>query len=158
MGNILGASEIVEIGIRIEKNGRDFYNTLVGQSKNQEAVGIFKFLAGEEEKHISVFRKLLDSLASYEPPEAYPGESAAYMNALAGEYVFTQDNKGQEAAKKINTDLQAVEMAIGFEKDSIIFYEGARQFLPEYDLKIVEALIDQEKSHLLQLTNLKKMI
>ncbi len=32
MGNIFAGSEIVELGIQIEKNGRDFYNTLIKQS------------------------------------------------------------------------------------------------------------------------------
>ena len=158
MGNIFGANELVEIGIQIEKNGKDFYNILANQSKNQAAIGIFEFLAAEEEKHILVFQKLLDSIEDYVPPDSYPGESMAYMSALAGEYVFTQNNKGQEVAKKIKSDLQAVEMAIGFEKDSIIFYEGIKQFLPEHDLKMVEILIAQEKGHLLQLTGLKRML
>ena len=38
MGNIFAGSEIVELGIQIEKNGRDFYNTLVSQSKSQKAL------------------------------------------------------------------------------------------------------------------------
>jgi rubrerythrin len=158
VGNIFNASEIVEIGIQIEKNGRDFYNTLVNQSENQAAIGIFKFLAGEEEKHISVFQKLLGSVESYVAPESYSGESEAYMKALAGEYIFTQSNKGQEIAKTIKSDLQAVERGIGFEKDSIIFYEGIKQFMPEHDLKTIEALISQEKGHLSQLTGLKNIL
>ena len=48
MSNIFAASEVVEIGIQIEKNGRDFYNTLKERSKNQKAAEIFSYLAGEE--------------------------------------------------------------------------------------------------------------
>jgi rubrerythrin len=158
VGNIFNSSEIVEIGIQIEKNGRDFYNTLASQSNNQAAAGVFKFLAGEEEKHISVFQKLLGSVENYVAPESYSGEAAAYMKALAGEYIFTQNNKGQEIAKTIKNDLQAVETGIGFEKNSIIFYEGMRQFVSEHDLKTVEALIIQEKGHLSQLAGLKNML
>ncbi len=33
MGNIFAGSEIVELGIQIEKNGRDFYNTLAKKIK-----------------------------------------------------------------------------------------------------------------------------
>ena len=62
MGNIFAGSEIVELGIQIEKNGRDFYNTLVKQSENSEARDIFGYLAGEEEKHIAVFQEILDSV------------------------------------------------------------------------------------------------
>jgi len=158
MGNIFAASEVVELGIQIEKNGRDFYNTLVKQSKNQKAQDIFKYLAGEEEKHIAVFQKILSSLENYQPAEAYPGEYFAYMSALAGEYVFTQINKGEEIAKGIKNDKEAVEKGIGFEKDSIIFYEGMKKVVPDYDQKVVDELIAQEQKHLRQLAELKKKI
>jgi rubrerythrin len=172
MGNIFAGSEIVELGIQIEKNGRDFYNTLVKQStlrlrsgltlseveasKNQKAKEIYRYLAGEEEKHIAVFQKILDSVHKYEPPEAYPGEYFAYMNALASEYVFTQKDKGSEIAKDITSDKEAVDLGIGFEKDSIIFYVGMKKVVPEYDHKVIDELIIQEQSHLKQLTDLKK--
>ena len=158
MGNIFSASEIVELGIQIEKNGRDFYNALCRQTKNIPAVELFKFLAGEEEKHIKVFQGLLEKTEKYEPPEIYADEYLAYMNALAGDYVFTQKNKGEEIAKGIKTDKEAVEVGTGFEKDSIIFYEGMKKAVPEYSFAVVEELIRQEQSHLRQLTDLKEKI
>ena len=158
MGNIFAGSEVVELGIQIEKNGRDFYRTLVKQLKNQKAQDIFKYLAGEEEKHIAVFQKILNSLENYQPAEAYPGEYFAYMNALASGYVFTQENKGEEVAKKIKSDKEAIEKGIGFEKDSIIFYEGMKKVVPEDDRKVVDALIAQEQMHLRQLTELKNTL
>lgn len=158
MGNIFAGSEIVELGVQIEKNGKDFYNTLTGQSKSLKAKEIFKYLAGEEEKHIKVFQSILDSVQRYEPPESYPGEYFAYMNALAGEYIFTQRDKGKKIAQKIKSDKEAVDLGIGFEKDSIIFYEGMKKVVPEYDLKIVDELIIQEQNHLRQLVDLKKQL
>lgn len=155
MGNIFAGSEIVEIGIQIEKNGRDFYNLLTRKSKNPKAADIFRYLAKEEEKHIAVFQNILDSVEKYEPAESYPGEYFAYMNALASEYVFTQKNKGEEIAKTIRTDKEAVDLGIGFEKDSIIFYEGMKKVVPTSDLKVVEELIAQEQNHLRALTDLK---
>lgn len=155
MGNIFAGSEIVEIGIQIEKNGRDFYNLLTRKSKNPKAADIFRYLAKEEEKHIAVFQNILDSVEKYEPAESYPGEYFAYMNALASEYVFTQKDKGEEIAKKISTDKEAIELGIRFEKDSIIFYEGMKKVVPTSDLKVVEELIAQEQNHLRALTDLK---
>lgn len=158
MGNIFAGSEIVELGIQIEKNGRDFYNTLTKQSKNPKAKDIFKFLAAEEERHIKIFQGILEKTEKYEPPESYPGEYFAYMNALASEYIFTQKDKGEEIAKRTKTDKEAVDLGIGFEKDSIIFYEGMKKVIPPYHLNIVEELILQEQNHLRQLTDLKKSL
>ena len=156
MGIIFAGSEIVELGIQIEKNGRDFYNTLIRRSKGKDAEEIFKYLAGEEEKHIATFRRILDNLEKYEPPESYPGEYFAYMNALASDYVFTQKDKGKEIANNITSDEEAVEEGIGFEKDSILFYEGMKKVIPEYDHKVLDEMITQEQDHLRQLSDLKK--
>ncbi len=154
--NIFAGSEIAEMGIQIEKNGRDFYNTLVEQSKNQKAKEIFKYLAGEEEKHIATFQKILDSVHKYEPPEAYPGEYFAYMNALASDHVFTQKDKGEGIAKNTKGDKEGIELGMGFEKDSILFYEGMRKVVPEHDHKVLDELISEERNHLRQLYDLKK--
>ena len=156
MVNIFAGSEIVELGIQIEKNGRDFYDTLVRQLKNKKAKEIFKYLAGEEEKHIATFQRILDKLEKYEPPESYPGEYFAYMNALASDYVFTQKDTGKRIAKNITSDKEAVDTGTGFEKDSILFYEGMKKVVPEYDHKVIDELITQEQSHLRQLSDLKK--
>jgi rubrerythrin len=95
-------------------------------------------------------------VGKYEPPEAYPGEYFAYMNALASEYVFTQKDKGAQIAKDVKTEKEAVGLAIRFEKDSIIFYQGMKKVVPEYDSSIVDGLIAEEQNHLKQLTGLKK--
>lgn len=158
MGIIFAGSEIVELGVQVEKNGRDFYNTLVRQSKHKDTKETFKYLAGEEEKHIATFQRILDKLEKYEPPESYPGEYFAYMNALASDYVFTKKDKGKEIAKNITSDKEAVDMGIGFEKDSILFYEGMRRVVPEYDHKVLDELIRQEQNHLRQLSDLKKAL
>lgn len=158
MGNIFAGSEIVEIGIQIEKNGRDFYNIMANQSKNSKAKELYKYLEGEEEKHIVAFQKVLDSVQRYEPQEAYPGEYFAYMNALASNYVFTQKDKGKEIAKKMSSGKAAIDYGIGAEKDSIIFYEGMKKVVPEYEHKVIDEIIGQEQEHLRKLSELKNKL
>ena len=156
MGNIFSGSDVIEIGIEIEKNGKDFYDALSNKSKNQGAKGVFKYLAGEEEKHIMAFQEILKKVNKYEPAEGYPGEYLAYMNALAGEYIFTEAGKGIMIAKKLNSDSEAVNAGIGFEKDSILFYEGMKKMVPDYEYNALDELIRQEQEHLNKLAELKK--
>ncbi len=158
MGNIFAGSEIVELGIQIEKNGRDFYSALAIKSKNQKAAEVFKYLSGEEEKHIKAFVNILNKTEKYEPSGLDADEYFAYMNALASEYIFTRKDKGEEIAKTVKNDLEAVDMGIGFEKNSIIFYEGMKKVMPEYDVKVVGELIIQEQNHLKQLSDLKTSV
>jgi rubrerythrin len=158
MDSTFSEYEIVELGIQIEKNGRDFYNGLVAKSDSQKARDIFKYLAGEEEKHIAVFREILSSVRKYEPPGAYPEEYFAYMNALAGDYVFTQKDKGAEIAAKTKSDMEAVELGIKFEEESIVFYEGIKKVVPEEEHRLIDKLIEQEQDHLRQLLDVKKKL
>ncbi len=156
--NIFGASEIVELGIQIEKNGRDFYKAFLDRSKEEKSKEIFRYLAGEEEKHIAVFQGILDSVHKYEPAEAYPGEYFSYMNALAADHVFTQKDKGKEMAGKVKNDKEALDLAIGFEKDSILFYVGTKRVVPQSDHQILDKLIMEEQGHLEKLSGLKRKL
>ena len=156
MGNIFSGSEIVELGINIEENGRDFYNNLAKQSKSKRAKEVFEFLAGEEERHIKVFQGLLAKTTAYEPAGLDADEYSAYMSTLAGEYIFTKKDQGGKIAKAIKSDGEAIDKGIGFEKDSVVFYQGIKKTVPDYDRKIIDELIFQEESHLLRLTELKK--
>lgn len=155
MANIFSGSEIVELGVQIEINGRDFYGALAKQAKNPKSKEVFSFLSGEEEKHILTFRKILDSVEKYEPAEAYPGEYFAYMSSLAEKYVFTQEGKGLGAANKVKSDIEALDLGMGFERDSIDFYNNMKKVVPAYDHKIVDSVIAQEQEHLRILSGLK---
>jgi len=156
MGNVFAGSEVVEMGIQIEINGRDFYTALVPKFKDRKTAEVFTYLAQEEERHIETFRKILDSVNRYEPSEAYPGEYFAYLFALAGSYVFTQKDQGAAIAKKIVNEQEAIDTGIRFEKDSILFYEGMKKVVPAHDGKTLDILITQEQNHLRKLSDLKK--
>jgi rubrerythrin len=158
MGNIFAGSEVVEIGIQIEKNGKDFYEALAGLAKDPKAKDIFNFLAAEEKKHIVVFQKILSSIEKYEPQGLDADDYTAYMNSLAGQSVFTQKDKGAELARSAKSDKEAIEIGIGAEKDSIVFYEGMKKAVPEYDLKAIDEVIAQEQGHLKRLMGLKNTV
>ena len=158
MGNIFSASEVVELGIQIEKTGWDFYNTLAQQFKATAVSQVFEFLAIEEEKHVKVFRGILAKVEKYEPQGLDADEYSAYMRSLAAEHIFTQKNKGEEIAKTIKTKEEAIQRGIGFEEDSIVFYEGMKKIVPDYDQKVIDELIRQEQHHLKQLIDLKSRI
>ncbi len=158
MGNIFSGSEIVEIGIQIEKNGRDFYREVSNCAQNEDSKKVFNYLMDSEAEHIEIFSKLLSSAQNYEPPEAYPGEYFSYMKALADDHVFTKPEAGCDIGKKVSSDIDAINMGIGFEKDSIKFYEGLRKAVPEKDHVLLDALIKTEKKHLNELIELKQLL
>jgi len=156
--NSYSGSEIVQMGIEIEKNGKAFYDTLTAKTTHDDAKKIFEYLSYEEEKHIDAFQRILNTVQQYEQPENYTGEYFDYMNALAKEHVFTQANKGVEIAEKIKDDKEAIAIAKKFESDSIIFYEGMKKAVSEKEHKLLDMLIGQEREHLEKLTFIEKVV
>ena len=154
MSNIFSAAEVVEMGIKIEENGKSFYDTVAKKSKNKNAQQAFELLAGEEENHIKRFEAILSQVKKYEPPEAYTEDYFSYIKSLSSEYVFTSKDKGEETAKDAKTDKEAVELGIGFEKQSILFYEEMKKFVLEGEQKVVDKLLEEEKEHLRKLSDL----
>lgn len=155
MDEVYSVSEVIELGIQIERNGRDFYEVLARQSKNPVIAEVFKFLSQEEEKHIVTFKQILEKAGQYQLPQVYADEYFAYINLLASNYVFTQKNKGEEIAISITSDMQAVDLGIGFEKDSIVFYEGIKKAVLEKEPALIGELIKEEEKHLKKLMDLK---
>ena len=158
MGNIFGASEVVELAVQIERNGKDFYTALADRLPNPKARDVFTYLAAQEERHMAVFQEMRGHLHRYEPPESYPGEYISYMRALASEHIFTQGGKGKEVAGRVASESEAMDLAIGFENDSIVFYTGMTKVVPDHDHPVIEAIIAEERKHLAQLMEMKEKI
>ncbi len=152
MADIFSSCELIELGVQIEVNGRDFYQELSSRAKDIKLRELFKFLAAEEGKHIGIFNEISEKQLCDKDKEFNRDEYFAYMNSLARNYVFTERDTGKKEAIVIKDEKEGVEKAIGFEKDSIVFYEGMRKIVPEK--KTVDLLIAQEKMHLKKLTEM----
>ncbi len=148
-------SEIVEIGIQIERNGREYYEALTAKAGSAAAAAAFRFLAQQESSHISVFEKLLATVEQYQPAEAYPEEYFTYLQALAGEHVFTKPAAGAAAAAQVTDDRAAIDLALRFEHDSIAFFNGMKRVVPAADHGLLAALVAEEEKHVAQLTELR---
>ncbi|MCK5451394.1 MAG: ferritin family protein [Candidatus Omnitrophica bacterium] len=147
--------EILEIAVQIEKNAGDFYSKLADKAADAEIKEVFNCLAEMEKGHIDIFKEVSDAVCGDAPEGVYSDEYFAYMNALAGQYVFTEESTGIDAAEKCGSIKESVDVAIGFEKDSILFYEEIRKNVPEKAAVFVERIVEEEKKHLRQLCGLK---
>ncbi|NQT95722.1 MAG: ferritin family protein [Candidatus Omnitrophica bacterium] len=151
-------SEIVEIGVEIEKNGHDFYNIMSDKLKDPKVKDFFRFMAGEEEKHIHDFQSILGTVKTYEPYESYPQEYFAYLNTIASEYIFTKKDELQDKIKSIETEKEAIDVSLGLEKESILFYEEMKKALQEKEKAIIDKIIEQEKNHAKGLLELRSSL
>ena len=78
------------------------------------------------------------------------------MKALADERVFKSDiSVGQVAAR---SSIEALDIAIGFEKDSIIFLHEMESVIAESGSETIQRLLDEERDHLKRLSAMKAQI
>ncbi len=152
MGIFFSGRELIEIAIGIEGNGALFYNALAGSAKNPEAKGTYVYLADQEKQHAAIFQKMLSMVSAYKPPETYTEQYNLYLKALIDSLIFTDDKVTLEMAQKVKSDTEAIQIGMQAEKDSILFYTEVRELVRPPDRKVVKKIIDEEKSHLRQLT------
>ena len=156
MAIFFSGSELVNIAIGIERNGLAFYQSLLKAEKNVMARGAYKYLADMEEQHIKTFQKMLNTVEEYGHPEIYTEEYDLYLRALVDSAVFTDDKVAREMAENARSSAEAIQIALGAEKDSILFYYDMRNLVRERDREMVDKIIEEEKSHLSRLSDLKK--
>ena len=158
MSIAFSGSELVNIAIGIERSGVIFYDTLVKSTKNVATRDVFQNLADVEREHIQIFQNMLTEAEKYQIPENYAAEYAAYLQALVDNAVFTDDFITSELATKTSSDIEALELAINAEKDTILFYYGMKEITPKSALSTLNKIITEEKRHLRQLSELKKRL
>ena len=61
-------------------------------------------------------------------------------------------------AAEADSDIKALELAISAEKDSILFYYELRDLLPHSATSTINRIIAEEKTHLQQLTEIKRKL
>ena len=156
MGIFFSGRELINIAIGIEKNGAAFYDFLVKSTKEAMARDVYRYLADKEKEHIGIFTSMLSSVGEYQPPETYTEEYALYLKALVDSSVFTDDQVARDMAQKVGSEAEALQIALGAEKDSIVFYSEMRDLVRPSDREVVDKVINEERSHLRQLSDLKR--
>lgn len=151
-------SELINIAVSIERRGVAFYDTMSKSTENQAARDSFYYLADMEREHVKIFQRLLGEVDKYHVSGSYSGEYVAYLQALVDSSVFTDEMATSEMVTRAGSDIEALELAIGAERDSILFYYEMREIIPQQAHTTVNKIITEEKSHLRQLSELKKKL
>jgi rubrerythrin len=150
--------ELVNIAIGIERSGITFYDIMARTTDNEKAREIFEDFVGMEREHLNLFQEMLAGIGDKLPPEAATPEYSGYLQALIDDAVFTNDAIMSEMVTQADSDIKALEVGISAEKDSILFYHALKDIMPARSAPVLEKILAEEKSHLQQLTALKKTL
>ena len=139
--------EIIEIAIRIEENGQEFYTAAADMVKESPDVkGLFYDLAEKEVTHIAIFQKLAEKFEA-ETFDFNVEESSDYIGHLADTHIFGRKDAGTELAKTVSSPKQGLEIAFKFENDSVVFYEELLKRASSNAKKLILQIIEEEKEH-----------
>ncbi len=154
------ADDVFNMAVRIEENGKAFYTGAAQKAKDSRVKGLFEELAEMEDGHIKQFKDLRSRLVASIAHMVWDPEGlgAGYLNAAADSHVFTAE-AATERLKGINTAEAAIEMALRFEKDSVAFFLGMKQMLPDAGGKDdIDSLIQSEMDHISMLSEVKNKL
>ncbi|MDP2912550.1 MAG: ferritin family protein [Candidatus Omnitrophota bacterium] len=155
MANVFNAAEVIDMGIEKEKKRRDFYALASRKFKDRKMKELFTRLTEWEEAHIKKFTDIRNSVEEYEIAESYQGEFESYIKSLVDDKLYKQVSPGQ-FGKSVKTPLQAIQYGIGFEKDAILFFGELIGYMPPIHVEKIKELIDEERKHLIYLSELKR--
>ena len=152
------ADHVFAMAVRIEENGKAFYEGAASGSQNESVKILFQELAQMEQGHIELFKALRSSLAPsisdivWDPQ----GLAESYLQAAADTHVFSKES-ALNRLKGVDTQEKALDIALMFEKDSLAFFLGMKSILQDPKGRgEIDQLIEQEQSHIRMLSNAKK--
>jgi rubrerythrin len=158
MAEIFLGSEICEMAVETEKKGAAFYEAAAAGAKSKAVKEFCLRMAEAEREHERTFKEMLAPLERYSPPESYPGEYLNYVHALLERDVMPAEEQGKRLAGQAKTEKEALDFAIDFEKSTIVFLHEMKNFVPEQQRKIVDRLLDEERSHVISLSEVRKSL
>ncbi|MGD1995735.1 MAG: ferritin family protein [Anaerolineae bacterium] len=152
---ILTAAEVLNMALSAEQSGQSFYEAAAEKMEDQLVKDLLRELADWEQQHYQVFREMSDRVGSLPPlSESQWGEYDQYMQAALSNALFRGPDKALAVAEELEDEEEALRMALGFEKDTLLFYYDLREMLPAKERETVDKIIREEKSHALRLGSL----
>lgn len=142
-------TELLDIAIRIEKNGEKAYRAASQKVENENVGSLLVWLSEQEAIHTAFFSSLKD--AAPVSPDPIPEEN------LNGPLIDQLMEGKSFSLSEINfltiTQLyELIQIAIEFERDTILFYELLKSFIQDNDAKDkLDTIIQEERQHIQKL-------
>jgi len=151
----LEANDIVDLAMQVEKNGESFYRTVASTTHSTEIRELFLDLAEQEVKHYATFSRLAASVGEKQWMTDDEWEQyLKYLRTTVQSTFFEGKDKSLAAAREVKDEKQALRTAIGFEKETLLFFYDLRDAVPAIHRTLVNTIVNEEKSHIVRLASL----
>jgi len=138
-------NEIIDLAIRIEKNGENAYRKAQEEVSNPSLASMLQWLAEEEVEHVKWFTRLKENAATLAEDPKLEEMGKSILQGVLGDQAFSIKDADFSKTEDINSLL---ELSVEFEKDTIIFYEMLSAFIDDKEtLNQLDKIIEEEKRH-----------
>ncbi|MGD9363285.1 MAG: ferritin family protein [Desulfobacterales bacterium] len=143
---MFSASEIIDLAIKLEKNGEAVYRGAIEEVSRPELAALLEWIADEEVKHAEWFAQLKLNIETKNENPFAEEMGRELLNEMLGEKNFSLKDVDFSSIAEVD-DL--MEIFIEFEKDSIIFYEILKPFVEDPVARdYLKKIVDEEKRHI----------
>ena len=139
-------NEILDIAVRIEKNGEEVYRNAVDNITDTDLISLLEWMAGEEVDHAKWFFDLNQEIKTTSKNPFMEEISQDLLKEMIGDQSFSLKEVDFSSVVQVQ-DLVAI--FIEFEEDSILFYEMLKMITQnEGTLAEIDRIIAEEKQHI----------
>ena len=150
------ADEVFQMAEQIERNGKDFYTRAADRTAESRTAQFLLGLAAMEAEHEKIFAGMRAGLTDQERKATVPdpdNQALAYLRAWADGQVFDVRSRPAEKLTGKEKVEDVLRIAIGLEKDSIVFYLGMKDAVPErLGRSKIDRIIKEEMNHMSSLS------
>ena len=162
MGISFNADEVFEMGMDIEMNGEAYYRKAVELTEDPEIKKIFEDLMIAEKQHYDTFKKLRENLPAKDttPLVSDPDDQEyLYLDALVKSRLFNSVREAEEVVSKTSGSIEALQGALVFEKDTILFFtEMKGRTREDLGKNEIDRLIAEEREHIIWISGMIKKV
>ena len=141
--------EALKYAIKMEEDGKKFYEKCLKETKNDTGKWMFEFLIRAEESHIKKFQELYKAL---EASGKWPGKTVSEPRDVPVNIFAEALSHSKEKEKGASGDIEAIKTAAEFEEEGIKYYQslaaGATDLMEK---KFYMLLVNEETEHFLSL-------
>jgi rubrerythrin len=150
----MNSADVLQWAMEIELNGKAFYEAAGAKSADPEVEALFADLALREQGHYEVFRQMLGASSDPGPATIDGDEYRAYLQVALDKALFAGPDKALALAAGAKDRRSAIQAAIGFEKDTLLFFYDLRDMVRDAERDRISAIIREEKSHVHRLADM----
>ena len=149
----LTGADVIDLAVQTEVRGERFYRQAAANVGQGEARELFIHLANEEVRHKQVFAGLSSAIVVTDIDSTTWDEAIAYIEATV-DHEFFGSAAPIRAIPLGETVGEMIHQAMGFEKQTLLFFYGLRDLVQSPNRPLLDGIIGEEKMHIRRLADM----